>query len=111
MKFAFKFHRSRASEICGLFSPHHPRRAIGMKNSSNQSMPLQGGAPQFVGLKTKLTLYIIVYIYITYYIYTLHIIYIHYILYIYTLPIIYIYYNYIYIYITYYAFLNMHHKS
>ena len=109
MKFAFKFHRSRDSEICGLFSPHHPRRAIGMKNSSNQSMPLQGGAPQFVGLKTKLTLYIIVYIYI------LHIIYIHYILYIYTtyyiytLPIIYIYYNYIYI--TYYAFLNMHHKS
>ena len=96
MKFAFKFHRSRDSEICGLFSPHHPRRAIGMKNSSNQSMPLQGGAPQFVGLKTKLTLYIIVYIYyILYihyilYIYTLHIIYIHYLLYIF-ITIIYIY--------------------
>ena len=88
MKCAFKFHRSRASEICGLFSPHHPRRAIGMKNSSNQSMPLQGGAPQFVGLKTKLTLYIIVYIYI----YILHIIYIHYILYIHTTYYIYIHY-------------------
>ena len=91
MKFAFKFHRSRDSEICGLFSPHHPRRAIGMKNSSNQSMPLQGGAPQFVGLKTKLTLYIIVYIYTTYYIYTLHIIYIYTTYYIYLLQ-LYIYY-------------------
>ena len=99
MKFAFKFHRSRDSEICGLFSPHHPRRAIGMKNSSNQSMPLQGGAPQFVGLKTKLTLYIIVYIYIyiTYYIYTLHIIYIHYILYIYIHYLLYIFITIIYI--------------
>ena len=88
MKFAFKFHRSIASEICGLFSPHCPRRAIGMKNSSNQSMPLQGGAPQFVGVKTKLTLYIIIYVLHNYilYLYTLHIIYIfqlYYILYIY----------------------------
>ena len=102
MKFAFKFHRSRASEICGLFSPHHPRRAIGMKNSSNQSMPLQGGAPQFVGLKTKLTLYIIVYIYI------LHIIYIYTTYYIYTLHIIYIYTTY-YIYITIIYILHIMH--
>ena len=102
MKFAFKFHRSRASEICGLFSPHHPRRAIGMKNSSNQSMPLQGGAPQFVGLKTKLTLYIIVYIY--------YILYIHYILYIYTTYYIYIYIHYLlYIFITIIYILHIMH--